>query len=637
MSLRSRFTLGDWTVFPLEGRLQRDGQSCRVQPKSMDVLLCLAEADGEVVERDVLLRRIWGERAVSDEPLTRCVGELRKAFGDTRSMPAYILTVPKRGYRLIPPVEYAAAENKQKPTTPQLTESQQARRLGTIKKLAAGLLILVLAALVQIGIETLLEEPASDHATLQVSATDLHRSIAVLPFVDLSAAQDQEYMSDGIAEEVLNLLARVQQLRVISRSSAFSFKGQSVDVRTIAEQFNVAYVLEGSVRTSGDNIRITAQLIDSLTDTHLWSETYERELHDVFEIQDEIAQMVVSKLEITLLNDAPTSRQTDPEAYALFLQARHLHEQPAGDSFQKAFDFYKSALEIDETYVPAWVWLAALYDDTVYSSGLPRDEVGRLAREAIDRALNLDPEDPLALGMNAVLTEAWQRDLPAAASEMQKAIDLDSSNPIVLRWAANILLSLGQYDTAINVGEFLHSRDPYGSISKINLAATYLMAGENQKAIDLCKIDVALNTESSPCGSRLILAYLYSGDGESALFHLQRLAGSRVYVRLAPMVYHGLDRQDEFNSALRDLQTAYEDGDVGMSYWIARTWAFVGDADTTFEWLSLAHEEGVLDASPRSAFFIAYLDDDRWKSLMEQTGRSTAALQANRLQIVLPD
>ena len=631
MSLRNGFTLGEWTVLPLESRLVSGETSSRVQPKSMDVLLCLAEANGEVVERDELLRQVWGDRAVSDEPLTRCIGELRRSLGDSRSDPEFILTIPKRGYRLLKPVGLLAADERPAARS-QASARQEERERSVIERnrgpaMVLGL-ILLLALLYQVGIKRGLEKSASGVDDYPVSTEVVERSIAVLPFVDMSANQDQEYMGDGIAEELLNLLAKIKGLRVISRSSSFSLKGSAIDLRTIARQFDVAYVLEGSVRTSGDRIRITAQLVDGRTDTHVWSENYDRQLEDVFLIQDEIARAVVNKLQVTLLDDAPRSWPTNPEAYAQFLQGRYLHEQPAGDSMQRALDHYKAALDIDPEYVPAWVWLAALYDDTVNSSALPRDEVGRLARDAIRRALEIEPDDPLALGMSAVLAGAWDRDLAGSAARMQRAIDLDPVNPYLLRWSAIVLTGLGRHEDAVRVNEYLFERDPIGNIAKINLAATYLNAGAYEDAISICRIEVALSTESSPCGSRLILAYLYTGDGASALAHLQRVSSPRVHARLAPMVYHALGRVAEYHQSLEALKQRYEEGDAGLGYWLAHTYAYVGDSDAMFDWFDRTLEAGALPLRPGTRVFLRYESDPRWQSLMQQLGQSAAQLES---------
>ena len=626
MNLRDGFVLGKWTVLPLESRLFSDAGSRAVRPKAMDVLVRLAEADGGVVERDDLLQSIWGERAVSDEPLTRCIGELRRAFGDTRSDPGYILTIPKRGYRLLEiprPVPGTAAVPGEPITAPADTAFH--RLFGNLHWPAVALAVPVAAVLVALIVERFPGESVPNERAFPVPA---ERSIAVLPFADMSAEGDQAYMGDGVAEEVLNLLTKIPGLRVISRSSTFSLKGETIDVRDVSRRFGVAYVLEGSVRRSADRLRVTVQLIDGRTDAHLWSENYDRELRDIFEIQDDIAQSVVSRLELTILGDAPTSRQTDPDAYSLFLQGRYLHEQPAGDSMLRALDLYKAALEIDPEYVPAWVWLAALYDDTVNSLDLPREEVGRLARDAIQRALAIDPDDPLALGMSAVLTSGWDNDLAGAAAQMQRAIDADPGNAILLRWTAIVLTGLGRHDEAVRVNEYLFQRDPVGNITKINLAATYLNAGRYEDAVRLCQIEIALTDETSPCGSQLILAYLHAGDPDSAAVLLERRNPGRVYTRLSPMVLHALGQQAAFNRALGELESAYDDGDRGLAYWIAYTWAFAGDADAMFEWLDRARRDDVLGMAPDKHAFGRYMDDPRWSELMDLAGMSAADLRA---------
>lgn len=629
MKLKTGFRLGPWTVLPLESRLQRGTDSIRVQPRSMDVLLCLAEAGGAVVEREDLLRQVWGKKAVNDEPLTRCVGELRKALGDKSSNPEYILTVPKRGYRLL--------------QTPAEIEHEQApkrnwfSRMPRLRKAAVGLGLILLAVVLEVGIERSIDGGGGEAPEIPEAAItleDIERSIAVLPFVDMSAEQDQAYMGDGIAEELLNLLARIPDLRVISRSSSFSLRDAAIDLREVAQQFGVAYVLEGSVRTSGNRIRVTAQLVDGRTDTHVWSETYERDLDNVFAIQDAIAQGVAGKLRITILGDAPRSRPTDPDAYALFLQGRSLHEQPGGDAIIRALDFYQAALDIDPDYVPAWVWLAAAYDDVVNSIDLPREEVVQLAREAISRALDIDPEDPLALGMNAVLIQSWDHDVPRAAVQMQRALDLDPANPYLLRWSSFVFTHLGRHDEAVRVMEYLFERDPIGHITRINLASAYLSSGRFNEAVRLCEIEVALSTENSPCGWRLVLAHLYSGNAGSALELLERIGPSRTYTRLAPMVYFANEMsRPDVEQALTALMDAYEAGDGGLAYWIVNAYAFMGDEATMLAWLESTAEEGNLSMPPNTAYFSGYEDGPRFQRVLASLGMAPEELAGVALKL----
>src|SRR5262249_33960356 len=196
-----------------------------------------------------------------------------------------------------------------------------------------------------------------------VNETISETSIAVLPFVDMSQAKDQGYFSDGISEELLNLLTKVPPLKVAARASSFSFKGKGVEIREIARQLHVANVLEGSVRKSGEQLRITAQLVRAAEGYHLWSETYDRKMDDIFKIQDEIAGEVVKELKVKLLGSAPKARTTDPKAYVLYLEARELGLQGTAEAFAKSDALLRQALEIDPRYAPAWDELARNFAD----------------------------------------------------------------------------------------------------------------------------------------------------------------------------------------------------------------------------------------------------------------------------------
>ena len=200
------------------------------------------------------------------------------------------------------------------------------------------------------------------------------KSIAVLPFIDMSAKKDQEYFSDGISEELLNLLAKIPELRVISRSSAFSYKGKDVKLAQVAQELNVAHILEGSVRKAGNKVRITAQLIDARSDTHLWSETYDRPLDDIFAVQDEIAAMVVAQLKVKLLGGTPKAKSTDPAAYALYLQGRQSNRQNTAEGYRQSIQLYKQALAIDPAYDAAWVGLSSSYATQAAKGLRPVDE-----------------------------------------------------------------------------------------------------------------------------------------------------------------------------------------------------------------------------------------------------------------------
>ena len=216
-------------------------------------------------------------------------------------------------------------------------------------------------------------------------------SIAVLPFVDMSINKDQEYMSDGIAEELLNLLTKIPQLRVISRTSAFSFKDKNLKIADVARELKAAHILEGSIRKSANQVRITVQLIEARSDTHLWSETYDRTLDNIFDIQDEIATAVVAQLKLTLLGETPTVDEIEPDAYALFLQARHLWRMGTSTGFEQAIELYREALTIAPAYADAWAGLGLVYMSQRQWGLRPYNEGFTMAREALRQALVLDP------------------------------------------------------------------------------------------------------------------------------------------------------------------------------------------------------------------------------------------------------
>jgi TolB-like protein/Tfp pilus assembly protein PilF len=268
------------------------------------------------------------------------------------------------------------------------------------------------------------------------------KSIAVLPFVDMSAGKDQEYFSDGISEELLNLLAKIPQLQVTARTSSFAFKGKEVAIPEIARTLHVANVLEGSVRKAGNSVRITAQLIKAGTDTHLWSQTYDRKLDDIFAIQDEIAADVVKQLKVTLLSAAPKARTTDPEAYALYLQAVQLGRPFTAEAFQQSDALYRKVLAIDPRYAPAWYGLARNFGSETSQGLLPNKEGYAQAREAAVKALTIDPDYAPAHAQLGWIAMYGDNDLAGAALHLERALAIDPAVLSVLATSATLLQSL---------------------------------------------------------------------------------------------------------------------------------------------------------------------------------------------------
>jgi TolB-like protein len=437
----------------------------------------------------------------------------------------------------------------------------------------------------------------------------------------MSSDPEQEYFSDGISEDILNLLAHVPDLRVTSRSSAFSFKGQNLDVPTMAAKLNVAHVLEGSVRKSGNQLRIVAQLIDVKSDTHLWSQTYDRELKGVFAIQDEIAAAVVSALKITLLGDKPKATETNPEAYALYLQARYfLFTQRGEESLKRAETLLKQALEIDPGFAPAWTQLGVIYH---IEAGNPADI--ELARDAIQRALDADPQYGRAYALLARIDLENDWDFAAARQHQQQALALDPGDADLLRWAGWNEFIFGRIDAAIDLTRRSIALDPVYSGGYWNLGYILYCAHRLEEATDSFHMALSLDPPggggSSHWGLRNVL--LAQGDAPAALLEMEqesfdesldifRLQGTAI-------VQHALGDAEASDTALRAFIECCAEWGGAL---VAQAYAFRNENDSAFDWLDQVYDERdiLLIKILRDPLYANLHDDPRWDLFLEKLG-----------------
>jgi TolB-like protein/Tfp pilus assembly protein PilF len=463
------------------------------------------------------------------------------------------------------------------------------------------------------------------------------KSIAVLPFVNMSADADQEFFSDGISEELLHLLAGIPELRVISRSSAFLYKGKDIDIPTIAEQLNVAHILEGSVRRSGKRVRITAQLIDARSDTHLWSATYDRTLDDIFSTQDEIAAEVVEQLKLTLLgNNAPRVRQTDPAAYALFLQARHFRLQGTADAYEKAQQLYQEALGIDPDYPPAWEGLAEIYVFQALYGFRPVDESYRLAREAINKALAIDPQFGVGVAGLGWIAILYDHDTAAAARHFERAYMLNPTDLDVISGVAYLAESIGRMDAAIAFKEYAVARDPMGPVGHLDLAGIYLDAGRLEDAEVSIRIGLTLRPEHVGAHYRLGMASLLKGDALAALEAIEQETFDVYRLTLLAAAHYELSHQHESDGYLNDL---IDNHATEAAYQVAGVYAWRAENDRAFEWLDKAlqnNDQGL--SAIVSNFWLKNLhDDSRWQPFLAKIGKSDVQLAAIKFDVRLPE
>ena len=450
------------------------------------------------------------------------------------------------------------------------------------------------------------------------------KSIVVLPFVNMSSDEEQEFFSDGISEELLNLLARIPDLKVISRTSAFSYKGKDVKLTQVAKDLDVNHILEGSVRRSGDQIRITAQLIDGRTDSHIWSETFDRPWKDIFTIQDEVAAAVVERLKVTLVDEANGIEKTDPDAYALYLQAGSILSRKTPEDTTKAGKLYQQALAIDPGYASAWVGLSHVYEDQVVFGQLELEQGVALIQEALGTALSIDPDFAAAHRGLGFAAYAWRNDLQAAARHYEKAIEL-SSDPTD---AAIMLFALGRIEESIPYYERIVVDNPLSVSAHFNLGLMYLFTGDPERA--LAKLDTVQILSPQRYGTHAFrgLAYLVMGEIELAREAIEQEPGESDRVSGRALVFHELGQEAEFEqevSRLIELSGEEYGSEVAMVY------AWAGDLDQAFYWLEKERETGAgsgwtqILGYPQTKNLAA---DPRWLPFLRSVGAAPEQLAA---------
>jgi TolB-like protein/Tfp pilus assembly protein PilF len=467
------------------------------------------------------------------------------------------------------------------------------------------------------GIEAAVEQAVEEAVSQGGEAPSAEMSIAVLPFVNMSSDQEQEYFSDGLSEELLNLLAKIPELKVASRSSAFQYKGEKFDVKEVAQKLEVAHVLEGSVRKSGNQVRITAQLIKADDGYHMWSETYDRTLDNIFAIQDEISAAVVEALKIELLGEVPRAQAVNPEAYALLLKARYLHDKWGKDNFTASVDAYQQALAIDPDYAEAWAGLSVTYLNQVQSGYRGGEEGLALAREAVDRALALDPDLPGAWARLSLIQNIFEWDWEGAQTSSRKALELAPDDERVLGAAANLASSLGRLDEALSYYQRSLANDPLDLVTLYNIADTLHRMGKLPEAEAGYRRLLELNPEDWGSHTQLAIIMMRQGRAQEAWDELALEVDPKQQEYGRILVLPDLGREREARQRLAEF---IEENQSWTAYLMATIYAWHGDPDEAFEWLDRAYEQrdGLMVSMLKEPLFVGLHDDPRWALLLER-------------------
>jgi TolB-like protein/DNA-binding winged helix-turn-helix (wHTH) protein/Flp pilus assembly protein TadD len=584
--------------------LWRNGDRVPLAPKAFDVLAYLVEHAGQLVTQDEIFEALWTETYVNPEVLRKYILEIRRTLGDRPNNPEFIETVPKRGYRFVAPVvEECPAEppvaavspateepSKEESVGPAAGPSEEKSSSGRYRlwELAVLPVLVLLAAVAITGQHFLIARHRADATSLK------NTSIAVLPFADMSAAKDQEYFSDGLAEQLINDLAKISGLKVVGRSSAFQFEGRNEDVREVGRKLGVANVLEGSVRRDGNHVRITAELIKADDGFELWSQTYDREIKDIFGVEDEIAQSATEALRLKLLGGngqpvAPNLRSANPEAYQAYLQAEYFSVRGhSKENLDKALAYTDMAINLDERYAPAWALRSSVENMMAEAGLIDTTEGFRKARDDAERAIALDPtlaSAYLALARTQIYGD-WDWD--AANASLTKAAALEPGNVEVFRIRSDLAGVVGNLDQAIKLYEQAVALDPLRTNSHLDQGYLLYAAGRYDEAQAALQKALDLNPQAALVHLTQGKILLLEGKPQRALVEIEKEPSEWAKFTAQALAYHALGRDKDSNVALTGLIAKY---DTDAAYQIAQVYAYRGESNKSFEWLERAYKQ----------------------------------------------
>lgn len=521
--------------------------------------------------------------------------------------------------------------DRKEPVAP-LGRSRLDRAIMAVLALALGFFLFdkfaIEPARKEAALEAAYSRGRSESASIEVDG----RSIVVLPFANLSGDPDQEYLSDGISEELLNLLTGIPKLRVVSRSSAFAFKDQNPGIAEIARLLDVTHVLEGSVRIAGDVVRITAQLIDARTDSHVWSQSYDRVLDDILAVEDDIASRVVDRLEVSL-HTKPRAGNADPEAYVLYLRAAHLAKQSTEASYERARGLLREALERDPAYADAWLLTSSIYGDESGMGLRPFRDGYQLAEDAARAALAIDPGRARTHCQLSSIILNRDLDVARSAQQLRQALGSGSRDDWCLDQAAVLFDAMGDSERSIALRKDKLRRDPLSAVASLNLAYSLYLVGRPDES--MAALEDARILSPDMAGLEAMTAFVYlsrasAGDLERALQAAQREPVEGFRLQTTSIVHHRLGHRAEADAA---LEAFIEDHGDGWPFNIAVVFADRGEPDLAFAWLDRAMASG--DAGLVSARVEPVLaplhTDSRWPEFLDELG--LAGLPARRDRI----
>jgi len=579
------YEFGSFRLDPIGGVLFRGGERLALTPKAIEILTLLVEAQGSPVTKEELLQKVWGETVVEEASVPWHVSALRRALGEAPDSRRFIETIPKRGYRFVAPVRTIRNGESQPPTAEPVQGKVPALNSRWAK--TSALVVVVSAVFLSAGY------PWAKRFLVRPKYPSGRQMMAVLPFQNLTGDPAQEFVSDGLTEEMITRLAALNhaELGVIARTSAMTYKGSNKSVDQIGRELGVSYILEGSVRRWGDRARISVQIIEARTQTHIWARNYESDVGDILKLQTDVAQAVAQEISVTLSPGArvTSAERADPQVYELYLRGRHEWNKRTEASLDKAITYFQQAITRDPTYALAYGGLAETYAILPYFSKTPANETSSKARAAAELALQLD--ERLA-GAHGVLgfTDTIYLDLVGAEREYKRALQLNPNDPTLHHWYSFVLWDTNRQQEALAELERARELDPLSLVINTDEAALLCSAQQTDRAIELLQNAIELDPTFADAHRTLAIAYSQKG------LTLQAISEARQGLALDPntseqatlaYVYAASGKQEQARKLLAELARRPGISPIYLSF----VYVGLGDNDRALQCLGRAYRD----------------------------------------------
>jgi TolB-like protein/DNA-binding winged helix-turn-helix (wHTH) protein/Flp pilus assembly protein TadD len=644
---------GTYEVSFQSGEVRKAGLRIRVQQQPMKLLEILLERPGEVVTREELRSRVWPSESFGDfdQALNIAIGKLRSALGDSAENPRFIETLPKRGYRFI--ADVSVVDGDARPKRPGSADGdlpgsdlKSPERESPGRKTESGVqdagltlapdapkrrlrptsrVLIALALVIIVSLPILAVWLFRSRGRPPIGI----RSLAVLPLESLSGDASQNYFADGMTDELITDLAQISALRVISRTSVMTYKGARKSLPQIARELNVDAIVEGTVLRAGDQVRITAQLIDASTDKHLWSQSYQGDLRDTLALQDRVARAIAAQIQINLTPREQaalkSARVVNPEAYESYLKGRYFWNKRTADGLKVALAYFNQAIEENANYAEAYSGLAdtyALLGDWQYAVMTPREAYPK-AKAAALKAVELDSSLGEAHNSLAFVLDGFDWDLDSAGKEFRRAIELSPGYATAHQWYAWHLALLGHYDEAIVEMKKAQSLDPLSLIINADLAELLVLAHSYDAAIGQSRKTIEMDPNFAMAHNQLAQAYLQKHLYDQAVAELQQAVqlsgGSPTCIANLARAYAFSGKRNEALKLLNDLKSS-STARYSHASEVAAIYASLGDKEEAMVWLEKGRAERFNPGVLIRPGFDPLRTDPRFQDLVHRVG-----------------